>query len=138
MRIVAVALALVVLGTCFPAFAQETQKPEAVVEKMAFKLMRGVTNAATSIVEIPKQSYLSIRDRGNVGYVVGPLKGFGMAIYRALIGTTETIFFLVPQPGYYDPMLEPEYVWQGWEERRADAAKPREPETVSQSGGKSE
>lgn len=97
-----------------PASAQESQPPAAIVEKMAFKLTRGLTNVATCIAEIPKQTTNSIRDRGNVGYVIGPLKGFGMTLYRGLIGGMEAIFFMVPQPGYYDPMVDPEYVWQGW------------------------
>jgi putative exosortase-associated protein (TIGR04073 family) len=139
MRKVAVAVTLVVLcGVGVPVFAQETQRPEAVVEKMAFKLVRGVTNVTTSIVELPKQSYLTVRARGNVGYIIGPMKGIGMTLYRAIIGTAETIFFLVPQPGYYDPIVEPEYVWQGWEGRRADAAQAREVETELPAGGKSE
>jgi len=102
------------------SFAMEGQQPEAITEKMAFKLVRGVTNVATSVVEVPKQSYLMVRDRGRIGYVVGPLKGLGMAFYRLLSGVTETVFFAVPQPGYYDPMIYPEYVWQGWEEKRIE------------------
>lgn len=102
------------------SFALEGQQPEAITEKMAFKLVRGVTNTATSVVEIPKQSYLMVRDRGRIGYVVGPLKGIGMAFYRLLTGVTETVFFAVPQPGYYDSMIQPEFVWQGWKERRIE------------------
>ena len=102
------------------SFAVEGQQPEAIAEKMAFKLVRGVANVATSVVEIPKQSYLTVRDRGGVGYVVGPLKGVGMAFYRLVAGIAETVFFAVPQPGYYDPMIYPEYVWQGWEEKRVE------------------
>jgi len=48
---------------------------------------------------------------------VGPVKGMGMALYRTLLGAVETVFFMVPQPGYYDPMVNPEYVWHGWEKR---------------------
>lgn len=103
-----------------PVFGQDSVKPEAVVEKMSFKLVRGLTNVGTAIVEIPKQSYLSVRDRGKVGYVIGPLKGLGMGIYRALVGSVEAVFFMVPQPGYYDPMLDPEYVWKGWDGQRAE------------------
>lgn len=114
---------LLVLSFTTPGLAQEPSKPEAVVEKMAFKLARGVTNVATSIVELPKQSYLTVRDRGNVGYVIGPLKGIGMTIYRALVGGVETLFFMVPQPGYYDPMIDPDYVWNGWETKRAEPVK---------------
>ena len=130
MRIFAVILPLVLL--CFftvPSFAQEAQQPEAIAEKMTFKLVRGVTNVATGIAEIPKQSYLTIRDRGNIGYVVGPLKGVGMAFYRTLMGAVETVFFLVPQPGYYDPIIDPEYVWNGWEEKRVESRKAKEPES---------
>jgi putative exosortase-associated protein (TIGR04073 family) len=121
MRTKATLLSLLLIMLCATAsFAVEGQQPEAIAEKMAFKLVRGVANVATSVVEIPKQSYLTVRDRGRVGYVVGPLKGVGMAFYRLIVGVTETVFFAVPQPGYYDPMIYPEYVWQGWDERRIE------------------
>lgn len=126
---------LVLLCAAVPSFAQESLRSDAVVEKMAFKLVRGLTNVGTSIVEIPKQSYLMVRDRGNVGYVVGPLKGLGMGLYRALIGSVETIFFMVPQPGYYDPIIDPEYVWHGWEERRPEPAVVQDQETVTPGQG---
>jgi putative exosortase-associated protein (TIGR04073 family) len=113
-------LLLFMLMAAAPASAQELQKPETIMGKMAFKLVRGVTNVGTSIVELPKQSYLSVRDQGNIGYVVGPIKGIGMTVYRAFIGAVETVAFLVPQPGYYDPMMDPEFVWHGWEEKRID------------------
>lgn len=105
------------------SFATEGQQPEAIAEKMAFKLVRGVTNMATAVVEVPKQSYLTVRDRGGVGYVVGPLKGIGMAFYRFVTGAAETVFFAVPQPGYYDSLIQPEYVWDGWEEKRVEPRK---------------
>lgn len=125
-----------------PAFATEMPKPESIAEKMSFKLVRGATNFVTAIVELPKQTILTGRNHGAVGYVVGPIKGVGMTLYRGLIGLTETVFFLVPQPGYYDPMMEPEFVWQGWDEQRAElppdeeAAKPQEPQAELQVGAK--
>ena len=103
-----------------PAFANEMPKPESIAEKMSFKLVRGATNFFTSIVELPKQTILTARNHGTVGYVVGPIKGVGMTFYRAFIGVTETIFFMVPQPGYYDPMIDPEFVWQGWDDQRGE------------------
>lgn len=105
------------------SFALDGQPPEAIAEKMASKLVRGVANVGTSLVEVPKQSYLTVRDRGAVGYLVGPLKGVGMAFYRLFAGVTETVFFSVPQPGYYDAMISPEFVWQGWEEKRVEPRK---------------
>jgi putative exosortase-associated protein (TIGR04073 family) len=102
-----------------PGFAQEQPKPESIVGKMSNKLVRGVTNVATSVVEIPKQSYLSVRDQGGIGLIVGPIKGVGMTVYRAFIGSMETAFFMVPQPGYYDPMVDPDYVWNGWDDQES-------------------
>ncbi|MBJ6726067.1 exosortase system-associated protein, TIGR04073 family [Geomesophilobacter sediminis] len=133
MRLKAILILLLML-IATASFAQESQQPEAITEKMAFKLVRGVANVATSIVEIPKQSYLMVRDRGRVGYVVGPIKGFGMAFYRLLSGVTETVFFAVPQPGYYDPMIDPEFVWQGWSEKRVEPRNPQEAEVAEKKG----
>lgn len=96
---------------------QTEQQAELVVEKMAVKFTRGLTNALTCIVELPKQSILTVRDMGAPGYIVGPIKGIGMTAYRALIGVAEVTFCLIPQPGYYDPMIDPAYVWEGWEAR---------------------
>ena len=127
---------LLFLGFVNPGFAQESPKPETIVGKMAFKFARGITNVATSIVELPKQSYLSVRDQGGVGYVIGPLKGLGMTCYRAFIGTVETVFFMVPQPGYYDPMVDPDYVWDGWGERPLDHMRVREAEPAEPIAGK--
>lgn len=117
---VIIPLLLVTLFTT-TATAMEQPKPESIAEKMSFKLVRGVTNFATAIVELPKQTILTTRTHGDIGYVVGPIKGVGMTLYRGFIGITETIFFMVPQPGYYDPMIDPTYVWEGWEDPRADA-----------------
>jgi len=121
-KVILLSLLLLMLfaTTCL---ALEEQQPDAISEKMAFKLVRGVANVTTSLAEIPKQSYLMVRDRGSVGYLVGPLKGMGMAFYRLFAGVTETVFFAVPQPGYYDSMISPEYVWQGWEEKRVEPRK---------------
>ncbi|MCM0080949.1 exosortase system-associated protein, TIGR04073 family [Geomonas sp. Red32] len=111
---------LLVMLAATPSFALDEPQPDAIAEKMAFKLVRGVTNTVTSVVEIPKQSYLMARDRGGIAYVVGPLKGLGMGFYRLFTGLTETVFFAVPQPGYYDSMIQPEFVWQGWDEKRVE------------------
>lgn len=101
-----------------PGLAAADQQPEMIAEKMAVKLTRGVTNIVTSIVELPKQTVLTTREMGAAGMVVGPIKGVGMTVYRGVVGIAETLFCMVPQPGYYDPMIDPTYVWQGWEPKR--------------------
>ncbi len=111
-------LLLLAIILSLPLTAHADQPPDMIAEKMAVKFTRGVTNTLTCIAELPKQSILTVREMGGPGYVIGPLKGIGMTLYRGFIGMTEAIFFLVPQPGYYDPMIEPAYVWQGWEPKR--------------------
>lgn len=120
---------LLMLFLAQTASALDGLPPEAIAERMATKFARGVANVATSVVEIPKQSYLTVRDRGAIGYGIGPLKGMGMAFYRLFAGVAETVFFAVPQPGYYDPMISPEFVWDGWGEKRVEPRKqsPAEP-----------
>jgi putative exosortase-associated protein (TIGR04073 family) len=111
------ALLLAVVLTV-PVLVRADQQPEMIAEKMAVKFTRGLANTATCIVELPKQSMLTVRDMGGAGYLVGPAKGVIMTLYRGIIGMTEARFFIVPQPGYYDPMIEPSYVWEGWEPKR--------------------
>lgn len=128
MRFVAAAVPLFLL-ICFttPVFAVE-QKPEIIVDRMVVKLVRGITNVATSVLELPKQTYRSIRDRGATGVIIGPAKGTVMVFYRAFIGTVETVFFLVPAPGYYEPMIDPEFVWNEWGTSRVEDITALEPE----------
>lgn len=110
-------LSLVLLVTT-QSYATGEQQSENITGKMAIKLGRGVTNLVTSIAEIPKQTVLMGREMGGVGYLVGPLSGVMMTGYRALTGVAETVFFMVPAPGYYDPMIDPEFVWVGWGPKR--------------------
>jgi putative exosortase-associated protein (TIGR04073 family) len=123
----ALLLALLLLsGISCPVFAQEDQRSDVILEKMSYKLSRGIANMATCIVELPKQTYMTTRDKGGIGIIIGPLKGIGMTLYRGFTGVTETVFFLVPQPGYYNSMIDPEFVWNGWEDTRLDRLKSKE------------
>lgn len=112
-------LLLLAIILTLPLAARADQQPEMIAEKMAVKFTRGVTNTFTCIAELPKQSILAVREMGAPGYAIGPAKGILMMFYRGVTGIAETVFFLVPQPGYYDSMIEPTYVWQGWEPKRA-------------------
>lgn len=106
---------LVVTSSAFATVVRpEDVPPEQVIEKMSVKLVRGVTNVVTAPVELPKQLYTTTRDKGIPGPLIGLFKGVGMTAYRAVFGVLEAAFFLIPAPGYYDPMTNPAYVWQGW------------------------
>ena len=125
----ALALALLIAT---PLYAANEQQAENIAGKMAIKFGRGITNMATAVVEIPKQTVLMGRDMGPVGVLVGPFSGVVMTVYRAVIGATETAFFMVPAPGYYDEMIDPEFVWAGWgpkhQQKVTDEPEPQEQE----------
>ena len=109
---------LFAFAAAIPSAVCAEQQPEMIAEKMAVKFTRGVANTLTCIVELPKQTVLTSRELGTAGYLIGPLKGIGMTLYRGFTGVAEAVFFMVPQPGYYDPLIDPAYVWQGWEPKR--------------------
>jgi len=109
---------LFVSAVTVPTLAGAEQQPEMIGEKMAVKFTRGFANTLTGVLEFPKQTILTGRDMGGVAIIVGPLKGIGMTLYRTFIGVSEMVFFMVPQPGYYDPMIDPTFVWDGWEPKR--------------------
>ncbi len=86
--------------------------PEEVFHLMSVKFWRGIVNVATCPLELPKQVYVETRDLGVPGPVVGVLKGVWMTGYRAVCGVLETGLFFIPQPGDYEPLANPAFVWQ--------------------------
>lgn len=116
LALVAVLLACVVAAGEAQADATksiDTSSAQEVVEGMANKLARGVANIATGWMEFPKQIALTMQEEGVAkGMMVGPLKGVGMAFARTAAGVGEAVTFPVAWPEFYEPYLEPEYVWQ--------------------------
>jgi len=87
--------------------------PQEVVDGMANKIARGVTNIATGWLEFPKQIYTTCKEEGIArGLTVGPIKGIGMTLVRTVSGAGEALTFFVAYPGFYDPLFDPPYVWQ--------------------------
>ena len=90
----------------------ETASPQDIVEGMATKGVRGTANIVTGWVEIPKQIYVTGVDTGWLrGAIIGPLKGIGMTVVRTASGVGELLTFFVAYPGFYDPWIEPRFVW---------------------------
>lgn len=91
----------------------DSSSPQTIVDGMANKAVRGVTNVATGWLELPKQIYLTYAEDGVAkGIFVGPLKGIGMTLVRTLSGAGEFLTFFSSAPGFYDPYFDPAYVWQ--------------------------
>jgi putative exosortase-associated protein (TIGR04073 family) len=91
----------------------EDRSAQEVVSGMGNKAARGVANVATGWLELPKQIYVASEEGGAAkGIFIGPLKGIGMTLVRTLAGVGELVTFFVPYPGFYDPYLDPSYVWE--------------------------
>lgn len=110
--------ALLVLGPHRQAHAVgpnsiDSASAQEVVDSMANKFARGVANAATGWLEFPKQIHLTWQEEGPAkGLTIGPLKGVGMTVARTLAGAGEAATFFVSWPGFFEPYVDPPYVWQ--------------------------
>jgi len=109
----ALILALAPMALAAPDAPLKT-RPDDVFQGMSTKLVRGITNMATCPAELPKQCYRTTRDLGVPGAFIGFFKGLGMVVYRGVTGALETALFLVPEPGFYESLTTPTFVWQGW------------------------
>jgi putative exosortase-associated protein (TIGR04073 family) len=93
---------LMVLNIAANCYAQDVGK----------KLYRGLANILTGWVELPKNIYdTSVEDNILSGLTIGLAKGVGMTIVRTGAGVYETVTFPFPIPEGYNPVLEPEYVF---------------------------
>ncbi len=90
----------------------DNASPQDIVDGMATKGVRGAANILTGWVEIPKQIYVTGTEGGWLrGAVIGPLKGVGMTVVRTVSGAGELLTFFLAYPGFYDPWIEPRFVW---------------------------
>jgi putative exosortase-associated protein (TIGR04073 family) len=106
-RLMLLAILLAMLEPA-PAAAEES-----VPGRIGHKLVRGVVNLGTGWLEMPKQIYRKIQEEGALrGVLLGPIEGLGMAIVRSTAGAYEIVTFPLPIPPGYEPMFQPEYIWQ--------------------------
>ena len=106
---VVVVLTLVFLTVGGPVWAAsgETDTGALVVTK----LFRGIANAATGWMEIPKQTSLVWQGQGpGIGLSWGLAKGIGYAVARSVAGAYEIVTFPFPIPEGYQPIMHPDYV----------------------------
>lgn len=99
--------ALALLGASHHWAFAEQETGELVVTK----LFRGIANAATGWMEIPKQISQTWQTQGpGPGFTWGFIKGIGWAVARSVGGAYEIITFPFPVPEGYKPIMQPEYV----------------------------
>jgi putative exosortase-associated protein (TIGR04073 family) len=102
------AAAAIVLATTAKASAEPMEPGKAVT-----KLARGAINAATGWVEIPKRIHETSQASGpTAGFTWGLLRGLGYGFVRTAAGFYELFTFPFPAPPGYEPVIQPEYVFQ--------------------------
>ena len=78
------------------------------------KLGRGLANAVSGVVEVPKQIYLVSKEREPItGITYGTAKGVCYGLLRTGAGVYDSVTFAIPP--YDKPVMEPEYVFEGWQ-----------------------
>ena len=108
-RIVTALVTLAALCAALPALADE---PEYFAGPDA-KLARGVVNATTGWVEVPKQTVIGGRDGKVPGFFTGVFKGVGLGAARTLVGGYEIATFWGPGPARVEPVMKPATVFGG-------------------------
>ena len=91
--------------------------PDRVVDKTkmhrvrARKLSRGISNLFLCWMEIPYQVTNSIDESDpGTGLLVGGVTGIMFTATRACVGAYEIVTFWNKRPGYYDVIMEPEFL----------------------------
>ncbi|UCG34594.1 MAG: exosortase system-associated protein, TIGR04073 family [Candidatus Omnitrophota bacterium] len=101
MKSIAILLVLI-LGISITAHAQEGA---------GAKLGRGLSNIATSWIELPAQIYVTAETHDPlVAAIYGPIKGAVFIALRLLSGLYDTVTF----PADSEPLMEPEFVFGNW------------------------
>lgn len=111
---IGVVVALILVGAVGPVLADNGRNRPVSQDTgrlVITKLFRGIANAATGWLEIPKQITLTQQTMGaGSAYTWGLLKGIGYALARSVTGAFEIATFPFPVPEGYVPVMHPEYV----------------------------
>lgn len=115
--VIGIGVAILTLGLATIGMAEE--ESSAVVRGRMRKLGRGIANIATAPAELLRTPELVGRREGYLSAAtVGILQGVWRTVLRAVAGVYETATFFVEVPPGYEPIFQPEFVWQhgGWTE----------------------
>ena len=109
-HIIAAFVFLAAIVAAAPAFAAEgTEHAGNPGEKLA----RGVVNATTGWVEVPKETARGAQEAGLPGLIGGLVKGVALGATRTVVGGVEIGTFMLPVPDRYEPILKPATVFEG-------------------------
>ena len=104
------ALSLVLAGGLIVGFLVITPSTQA--GDPGRKLGRGLANTLFGVLEFPRTIAEVNKEHGpGTAATWGPIKGVARVIERELAGVAEVIWFPVPWPKDYAPIMEPEWPW---------------------------
>ena len=90
--------------------------------KWGFKMTRGLVNAATCWVELPRSIYVETTEDAVLGPCKGLFKGIFLTGVRAVAGTLDvaTIGSVDDMYSVYETTSLPYFVWQKWDQVERD------------------
>lgn len=90
--------------------------------KWGFKMTRGLVNAATCWVELPRSIYVETTEDAVLGPCKGLFKGLFLTGVRAVAGTLDvaTIGSVDDMYSVYETTSLPYFVWQKWDQVERD------------------
>jgi len=76
------------------------------------KLVNGIANAVTGVIELPKTVILtSRRDGAAYGLTIGLVTGIMHMVGRTVFGALDAVTFFIPT----QPTVRPPYIWQDFD-----------------------
>ena len=108
-------LALILPGVAVTEARTSDQASDSRVEQSLHKLGRGLTNISTAVFEIPRMTTHAADESGWItASTIGLVKGIWFGVLRAVTGVFEVVTFPLEIPKDYGPLLEPEFVFEGF------------------------
>lgn len=115
------AMLFFMVGTAVEVYAQEKAATPQIVDNMARKLGRGISNVAFGALELPINWYqVNFEEGGFAACTYGILKGVIAVVIREVVGVVEIVTFPFPLPycseypdspaAGYGPILQPEWI----------------------------
>jgi len=109
-KIIAFALIICVIASAVPQEKVEYVYPEEVNPINGFT--RGVVNAFTFWLEVPRNLILDVNKYPFFGLLTGSLKGLYFSGARACLSVADVFMLGATGPSAYNPDIFPEYVWE--------------------------
>ncbi len=79
---------------------------------MGEKFVSGIANAATGVIELPKNIVLTSQEKGiHYGVTVGLISGVAHTIGRTVVGVMDVVTFMIPTG---PSSVQPQYVWNNF------------------------